>query len=222
MNKKRIFVYVLVFVFAVLMVRIRQNRVMRARKSEPITFYGEWRKRGKPIVSKKIFRRDAPVCEKITLKAGKGGEFHGYVPGNIREKIGAGRRVCYGAEKGEVCGRIIYVSDRISLDAGMYPVKAVFSRGLKKGERIVACVEVKKLKNVLLVPRDIVVWEDDGYYLWKVAEGRAARAKIRVDFTDIGAVVKKGVKPGDRIIYEGFSNLYEGDRIFEVKPGDLQ
>lgn len=216
MNKARILTYLLLLFFFAAAVKHRQKEIVKLKKSFPPTFYGLWEKKGKPVAAGKIFRKEAPVFEKITLKPGNGA-WTGCVPGSVGKKIETGREIFFETGKKKIRGRITRLSERISLDTGMYPVEAVFDGGARWGEWIVARVKTGEIPNALFVPRNSLVWEEDGYYLWKVdGDGKAERVRVEARLVDDGAIILSGAESGDKIIHEGFTALYPGDKVLEV------
>ncbi len=57
MNKKRIFIYSITIAIFAIAVFLKQNEVKAIRVSSPVTFNDLWKKNGKPVITKKIYRK---------------------------------------------------------------------------------------------------------------------------------------------------------------------
>lgn len=220
MNNRKILIYVCALILFGAAVKYRQNKVIEARESSPPTFYQEWERDGKPVSAGRVFRKNLPIYEKITLQRQKGNGFYGFIPGDIRQKLMTGQKFYSETERGRRFGEITYLSDSISMDAGMYRIKAEFSCGYKCDKWLMAYVEAGRIKNALFVPRTSLVWEDDGYFLWTISKGKARKKRVSARLIDNGAVVTKGIRNGETVIHEGFATLYEGDKVQVIPGGD--
>ncbi|MEA3306860.1 MAG: hypothetical protein U9Q34_03645 [Elusimicrobiota bacterium] len=217
MNKKRIFIYsaaIIIFAFAVL---LKQNEVKALKTSSPITFNGLWKKQGKPVITKKIYRKDLPKYEKITLKP-KNGIFEGYVPRKISKKLKAGQKIHAAFNGYQAKGELTDISPKISFDTGMNLVKATFNCKTKCDKWMVTYVKVRDIKNVLSVPNSVLLWEKDKIYVWTVKDSLAIKKEVAIKSSDgYNSVIKRGLASGAEIILEGQALLLEGDKVLRTR-----
>ena len=224
MNKKRFFLYTLAIVVFAIAVLLKQKEVKALRSSSPITFNALWQEQGKPVITKKIYRKDMPQYEKITLKP-SGEIFEGYVPRKISEKLKSGQKIHAVFNGHKAKGKITHVSRTISFDTGMNLVKAVFNCRAELDKWMVAYVKVGNIENALSVPNSILLWEKNKTYIWKVKNSLAVKKEVTVKSSDgYDSVIKRGLSSGDEVIFQGQALLFEGDKILRIKPknGELQ
>ena len=222
MNKKRIFIYLMAIIVLAIAVALKQKEVKALKASTPPTFNDLWKKQGKPVITKKIYRRNIPVYEKITLKP-NGKIFTGYVPRKISKKLKAGQKTHALFNGHKVKGEIIYVSPKISFDTGMNLVKAKFNCRAKCDKWLVTYVKVGEIKNALNVPRHLLIREKKKTYIWTVKNSLAKKEEVAVETSNgYGSIIKRGIFSGNEIILQGQTLLSEGDKILRVKNGELQ
>ncbi|MCG2724653.1 MAG: hypothetical protein L6420_00120 [Elusimicrobia bacterium] len=222
MNKKRIFFYIFAAIVFIAAISRKQKEVKALRNSSPVTFNALWQAGGKPIIAKKVYRKNVPKHEKITLKP-SGEIFKGYVPRKISEKLKPGQNIHADFNGRQVKGEIIEVSPKISFDTGMNLVKAYFHCPGKCDKWLVSYVKVGEIKSVISVPNNILVREKDTAYVWAVKDSLAVKREVSIKSSDgYISVVNRGITPGDTIIYEGQSLLFEGDKVSQSLNGELK
>ena len=217
MNKKRIFIYAAIIAICAFAVILKQKEVKTLKTSSPLTFNGLWQEDGKPVITKKIYRKTIPLYEKITLKP-IGDIFEGYVPRKISKKIKAGQKIHAQFNGYKAKGEIIYVSPKISFDTGMNLVKATFNCKAKCDKWMVTYVKVGEIKNALSVPTSLLVWEKNKTYIWTVKNSLARKEEVAIaNSNGYGSIIKKGIFSGNELIIQGQSLLFEGDKILRIK-----
>jgi len=224
MNKKRIFIYSITIAIFAIAVFLKQNEVKAIRVSSPVTFNDLWKKNGKPVITKKIYRKNIPQYEKITLKP-SGNIFVGYVPRKISEKLKPGQKTHAQFNGTKAKGEITYVSQKISFDTGMNLVKGVFNCRAKCDKWMVTYVKVGSVKNALTIPDSILTRENDKTYVWTVKDSLAVKKEIFIKNSDgYNSFIKKGLYPGEEVVFTGQTLLSEGDKILRITTdnGELQ
>jgi hypothetical protein len=224
MNKKRIFIYSITIAIFAIAVFLKQNEVKAIRVSSPVTFNDLWKKNGKPVITKKIYRKNIPQYEKITLKP-SGDVFVGYVPRKISEKLKPGQKTHAQFNGTKTKGEITYVSPKISFDTGMNLVKGVFNCRAKCDKWMVTYVKVGSVKNALTIPDSILTRENDKTYVWTVKDSLAVKKEIFIKNSDgYNSFIKKGLYPGEEVVFTGQTLLSEGDKILRITTdnGELQ
>ncbi len=81
-------------------------------------------------------------------------------------------------------------------------------------------VEIKGhlLKNVFLVPREALYFEEGNWYLWLVKDGVLKRKTVKVFlFQGDNAIIKEGLEPGDLLLLTRLSAPVSGMKV-RVKP----
>ena len=224
MNKKRIFFYAAIIAICALAVILKQREVKALRNSTPPTFNGLWKKQGKPVITKKIYRRNIPLYEKITLKPNDD-IFTGYVPRKISKKLKSGQKIHAQFNGSQATGEILHVSRKINFDTGMNLVKANFNRRAKCDKWMVTYVKVGEIKNALNVPSFLLFREKNKTYVWTVKNSLARKEEVILGASDdYGSIIKSGIFSGNEIILQGHTLLSEGDKILRIKTknGELQ
>ena len=222
MNKKRIFFYSLAIAIFTMAIILKQKEIKALRISSPVTFKALWQEHGKPVSTKKIYRRTLPQYEKITLKPSDE-NFTGYVPRKISKKLKAGQKIHSAFNGHKAKGEITYVSQKISFDTGMNLVKATFNCRAKCDKWMVTYVKVGEIKNALSVPNSILSWEKNKTYIWIVKDSLAIKKEVIVKSSNgYDSIIKRGLASGDEVIFQGQTLLSEGDKILRIKHGELQ
>jgi membrane fusion protein, multidrug efflux system len=100
-----------------------------------------------------------------------------------------------------------FTSNAVNNQSGTIELRATFdNRDLSflPGQLVNVTVELNKIPNALVVPRDAVNDGPDGSYVYVVAAGKAVPHNVRIVFDDSKNVAIEGdVKPGDQVIIEG-------------------
>ena len=221
MNKKRIFIYLMAIIVLAIAVALKQKEIKALRNSTPPTFNGLWKKQGKPVITKKIYRRNIPIYEKITLKP-KGNIFEGYAPRKISKKLKIGQKIHASFNGRKAKGEITYVSPKISFDTGMNLVKAKFNCKKKCDKWLVTYVKIGEIKNALNIPGHLLIRKKKKTYIWTVKNSIARKKEVILENSNsYGAIIKSGIFSGNEIILQGHTLLSEGDKILRIN-GELQ
>jgi membrane fusion protein (multidrug efflux system) len=80
--------------------------------------------------------------------------------------------------------------------------------------------EVERRDDALLVPESAVVYEVDGVYVWRLAEGDVAeRSRVELGLHVEGRVeVRAGLAAGDPIVTAGTHKLLPGKAVRRAEP----
>jgi hypothetical protein len=208
-------VYAAIFLFSVVAVFIRIVLVQLDRGRQIVSFVSEWERYGKPVVVKEMMAVDVPVYTKFTVVIGQDGSGKGYVTGDIKDKLAHGQAVYPGANSGIPCGAILSIGQELDMETGMFPVTVAFSNCSGASDsRMVLFAQTQTLKTALVVPNDIIDLAKDGSYLWKVEDGKAKKAHVRIGSRNgYGTLVAEGIKAGDLIVLRGQDSLNENDKV---------
>jgi len=115
-------------------------------------------------------------------------------------------------------GRVYTVGLKADMATRTFPVEVIVANKgpevLKPG--MIARVEIEAgiLRNVIIVPRDVVM-DDHGERFAYVVQGDSAEKRPLSLGSMFGdkVLVEKGLVPGDELIVQGQSNLKSGDRV---------
>ncbi len=149
----------------------------------------------------------------------------GYVPRKISEKLKPGQKTHAQFNGTKAKGEITYVSQKISFDTGMNLVKGVFNCRAKCDKWMVTYVKVGSVKNALTIPDSILTRENDKTYVWTVKDSLAVKKEIFIKNSDgYNSFIKKGLYPGEEVVFTGQTLLSEGDKILRITTdnGELQ
>lgn len=221
MSKKRITVIFVLVILSAASIFMKQQDVRLRRNKIIASTFSEWRNNGKPVVVKEILPKDVYLFTKLTLRPLGEKTFEGYVPKIIWKKLAKGQDIYITPESANAVGHITEISRDISLDTGMFRVKAVFEEPVNSGNWQVVCVNTGILPDVICVPDNIIDRENGKAYIWKVEDGRAVRQPLEVgEDNGYGAVILEGLQEGELAVYEGFTRLSEGDLVDIIKDTD--
>ena len=214
MNKKRVLIYSIGIIVFVVLITIRQAQIRYARNQPIVSTYSQWQQNGKPVVVEGIRPQDTSLFTKITLQPIDDKTFEGYVPRAIQTflRVDQDVHIIYNGNK--ILGSVNKVNEEISFDTGMYRVQVNFKEAVVTQEGVVAYVHTDTLEDVICIPNNIIEREDGKMYVWKVENRHAVKQYIIIGKRDgYGAVVLKGLREGDIIVYKGFTQLCENDLI---------
>jgi len=215
MNKRRIIIYLALIALTFIFVKVKQSEITAKRNIKIISTFSEWKEKGKPVSIRKLAESNVEIRTKITVVKLDGVNFAGYVPQNIHAKLKIGQPL-YVNFGGEIIkGKIAEVGVEIEMDTGMYLVKVLLEKDIAHlGQAVIAYVTVETLPNVLCVPNNIINKEGDKNYLWVVEDGLAhKRGIVVINSNGYGSIVAAGLKPGELIVLEGFTQLLENDKV---------
>ena len=214
MNKKRILIYFICVLLFVVSVIVRQQQVRFMRNKPIVSTSSQWQRHGKPVAVKRVKPRDVSIFAKITLQPTGGKVFEGYVSKTIQALLEVDQDIHIRHNGNKLFGSISKVAEEISFDTGMFYVQAIFNEAVAIQECVVAYVHADILKGVICIPNDIIEREDGKMYVWKVENRHAVKQYLIIGKRDgYGAVVLKGLREGDIVVYKGFTQLYENDLV---------
>ncbi len=207
-------IYAVLVILGILSVFIRIALVQAERGRTIVSFVSEWEKFGKPVTVKEIRAEDIPVYAKFTVISDSLKSANGFVTGDIKDKLKVGQEV-YLTDKGGPCGVISRLGQELDMDTGMFPVEVEFDTpALKPGSLSVIFARIRIMKKALVVPNNILDTSGGNHYLWKIQDGKAKKAQVKIGASNgYGTVISEGIKPGDLVVFNGRSILSEDDTV---------
>lgn len=215
MNNKRILVYILIIFAFICGVFVKQRMIIRERNREITSVTEEWKTKGKPVAVERITRGKVKVYTKITITLTGKDYYEVYVPKAIQEKLHPGQLIFLDARGGNPIGKVMQVDDDINLDTGMFLVRAVLNAKIAGDRRnMIIYVNTGVLKNVICLPREIITFDNEESFVWKIEEGLARKTPVVIgEHNGYGAVIESGLKEGDFVVFEGYTNLFDADKV---------
>jgi len=216
-------IYSGVFLICAIAVLIRIV-VVQIERNRPITsFFSEWTKYGKPVTVKEIKTADIPVYTKFTVKTNSDKSASGFVTADIKDKLKEGQEVYLTENGGSPCGKISKIGEELDINTGMFPVEVEFNAPVTALDSIlVVFAHTSTLKDVLVVPNEILDISGDNYYLWKIENGKARKIKVKIGLRNsYGAVIVDGIQSGDLIVFSGQSQLKDGEKVNIIQSENI-
>lgn len=198
----------------VLAVCIKIGQVNALRNRRIVSFRSEWTALGKPVTVAEVRAQDVPVYAKFTVTCTTGTAADGFVTADIAEKLAEGQEIrLTGAAS--PCGKVVKVGREMDLIKGMFPVAVRFDGPAgTAGAPLVIQAHVKTLPGALVVPNEVLDASGGGYSVWRVRDGKAERAEVKVESrSGFGAVLSGGMQSGDTLVLTGRSVLRDGDAV---------
>lgn len=219
-RRKRIYLAIIAFSIIAVFARITLVEVDRGRTI--VSFIAEWSRFGRPVTVGRIIPQDVPVYTKLTVRAASGRQATGFVTADIQDKLQQAQEVFY-ADKAKSCGKISSIGRELDMDTGMFPVGIEFNKEMQPEELVVVFVCTQTIPKVLVVPNEILDFSGPEYYLWKVENGRAKKARVKIGASNgYGAVIDEGINPGDLIVFNGRSMLSENSLVRVISDVPLR
>jgi len=222
-SKKRILIYFICLLLFVALIIVKQKQVRSSRNRPIISTFSEWQQNGKPVFVKRVLLKNVSLFEKLTLRPVGNEVFEGYVSKATQEKLAIGQDIYAESGSNNIIGSISEISKNISLDTGMFYVKAVFKKTTDVINWLVVYVHIDTLLNVICVPNTIIEQEYDRYILWVVADGYAHKRTVVIKRRDgYGAVIAEGLEAGDYVVMRGFTQLSDNDKVNILDNADFK
>ncbi len=224
MNKIRLIVYFLCFAVLVFFVKARQEVVTSERQQDVVSLFSQWQANGKPVVVKKLEKQDVPLLTKITARHVSGNKYQSYVPKYIQKKLRPGQIFFIKGQHKDIEGIVTGVADTIDLSSGMFPVSLTLKQSLTTfDDWIIVYVRVDTVSDVICIPAELLDKQEDTYQVWVLRDGKARRVRVTLGQRNgFGAIIDKGLQPGDVLIVKGTTHLKEGDKLNILREGSKE
>ncbi|MFO8052889.1 MAG: hypothetical protein R6U54_02875 [Candidatus Omnitrophota bacterium] len=219
MISRRKIIYILVFLIFILGVLVRIKTVTTERQLETKTVAGQWQKKGKPVVAKKISKENIDIFSKITIVSDDTNSGYAYLPKVVQKKIQSGQSVFKADKDNNSIGEVIKVAKEINLDVGMYLVKVKLNQNIFKDKpKAVVYINTEVLEDAICLPREAVRSADNQSFVWTVKGNKARKRLVKVARHDgYGVIIQSGLSQGDLVVLEGYTILSEGDKVNIIK-----
>ncbi len=198
----------------IIAVCMKIGAVNTSRGRPIVSFHSEWDRRGKPVTVEEVRAKDIPVYTKFTVTCASGRAADGFVTADIKEKLAEGQEIRF-ADGGTPCGRVVSVGRELDVITGMFPVGVEFNDPPASAESpLVVYARTRTLPGALVVPNEVLDVSGGGYSVWKICDGRAMKAGVRLESRNgYGAVLSGGMRSGDSLVLTGRSVLEERDTV---------
>ncbi|MBR4147433.1 MAG: efflux RND transporter periplasmic adaptor subunit [Bacteroidales bacterium] len=117
-------------------------------------------------------------------------------------------------------GKIIEKGMTASLVTHSYPVKVLIEQPDKElyPGMIARVVFHSEVSKGIVIPANAVLINREGKFVWIAEDGQATRRPITVaGYSGEGVIVSEGLRPGDKVIVEGYQKVSEGMKVREDK-----
>ena len=220
-NFKRKTIYLIIIILSLASVPLRIHAVKAARGKTIVSFYGEWKKAGKPVEVRVIKAGDVSVYAQFTVRIVDGRVARGFVTGEVKNALQEGQEIYDPEDRFVVSARLKSIGAELDMDAGMFPVEVEFDKSRDPSVAFVVCAHTSTLHNVLAVPNEVLDIAGDEYFIWKDENGLAKKRKVVIRLRNgYGAIISEGLQSGDKVIFSGQSMLEDNDRLLVVDAGE--
>jgi hypothetical protein len=213
--KKRNLVYCLIILSFIFGIFIKQIFIRNERNREISSVTAEWNNKGKPVIVRKIVKKNVNIYVKITASLAADQNYRAYVPKIIQEKLQPNQLIFLTDEEKNPIGKVVTVSEDIDVNTGMFLIKiALDPKALAGREKAIVYVNVKVLKNVICLPREIIAFDKKQNYVWTVKDNCAKKKVVIIgEHNGYGTVIKGGLSKSDWVVFKGYTILFEGDKV---------
>lgn len=136
------------------------------------------------------------------------------LPGKDMSQVARGQKVTvsdYGSSKISLTGEVTQVSPALDPESRMFKLKVEISNpklDLKPGTFIKADIVVREKDSALVIPKSVILDRSGNRIVYVVDRGVAVERRIRTGIENKDeAEIIEGLRPGDRLIIEGFETL---------------
>lgn len=217
MKNRKNLIYLSIGVVCILSVFIKQMAVTAGRNREISSVIAEWATKGKPVIIKEVVKEDVHIYVKITVTLTRisDGCYQAYVPRITQQRLQPGQLIFLNNTGLDPVGKVIEVSEDINVDTGMFPIKINLDVEAVSGkQKLIVYVDTKVIHDAICLPQDIVTFINGEYFVWKLRGGSAHKVPVVIGRQDgYGMIVEHGLQEGDRVVFQGHSQLSEGDKV---------
>ena len=138
--------------------------------------------------------------------------------------------LAYDSEGGTLleAGHLALIDNRVTTATATIRVKAEFANAQGKlwpDQSVAVSVQSRLLRDVLVVPLSVVQRGLDGDFVYRVRDGKAEAAPVRMTYSDSSIAVVTGVDEGDTVVVDGQSRLRAGAKVrvvdtVQTQPGE--
>lgn len=218
MNKRINLIYLVCFLVFVGSVVVKRHMVIQERNEDIVSSFSQWKEIGKPVEVCTMKKKDVPSYTKVTSWQTSPDTFEGHVSRSLKDQLKIGQEILFKVDDSEVKGKIFAISEEISFETGMFPVHVKTFQAFDPSDWIIAYAHTDTIKDAINVPNNIIEKNDDKLMIWKVVDGHAVEQEITVQQKNgYGAIVSKGIEPGDAVVVKGFTQLQQGDKVNIIK-----
>ena len=123
-------------------------------------------------------------------------------------------------------GELKVIDNSIDTATATFKLKSEFAnedRKLWPGEFVNVRLQVRTVKNGLVVPAPGVSQGPDGEFAWLVSDGKVSMQAVKTagQVDGGGVVVTDGLKAGDKVVTEGQFRLKSGIEVKAMAPGEV-
>jgi membrane fusion protein, multidrug efflux system len=119
-----------------------------------------------------------------------------------------------------------FIDNAVNAQSGTIELRSTFGNedlSLVPGQLVNVTVEMDKIENALVVPRDAVNDGPDGTYVYVVSDDKAVQHSAKVLFDDgQNVAIESDVKPGDKVIIEGQLRVLPNGPVNILPPRGAQ
>lgn len=210
--KKTLFLSFVTIAIVVLGTIYKINVINKKRNLKAITISSEWLKNGKPV---DVYKLKKGVFNNFIKVSGvkKNFRINCQVPISIKNQIKTG---FWFLTESNLKGHIVFISDFANPDNGLYNVILKYELSNNEPESIVtAFINIETYKNVLSIPNNSILNQNNGSYVWKISSKKVNLTKIKTSATNFYnfTIVESGLEEGSYIVSKGIEILEENDTV---------
>ncbi|MBV9576600.1 MAG: efflux RND transporter periplasmic adaptor subunit, partial [Gammaproteobacteria bacterium] len=115
-------------------------------------------------------------------------------------------------------GQLTFIDNNVDITTGSIQLKATVpnkQRQLWPGQYVTVDLPVKFIKNAILIPSLALLTGQKGFYVYVMDDDETVHMRELTPGPSIGndVVIEKGLKPGEKVITAGQSQLKEGAKV---------
>lgn len=146
-----------------------------------------------------------------------------YVPEDVKKEMQQGQRalVRYGDE--EYRSDITEIGVSVDAATGLFKIEATLydASDLPNGTKVELVTMAHKAENVVLLPMDVIYFDEGEAYVYLVKDGVAVETPVEITIHDSEKMaVSSGVSEGDEVIATWSSMLRDGSAVRKIESGE--
>lgn len=204
--------FILCFLILFLSVIWKKNIIIKKNKKEEISFFTEWKKKGKPVIVKRITKNKTEKQVEIPVVCKKK-EVLSYVPYEIYKKTDLNMKVTTIVGKNQLTGKII--GKNMDKESGLYTLSFDFPSINTNFNNII--VAFKEVEEGIYIPQDAVINKKEINYVFIIKDQKAVKKRIIIKKEMQNKYLVLGLNVQDLVVIRGQKTLKNNEKVNQIE-----
>jgi hypothetical protein len=212
----------IIFSSLIFAIRLKQKSIDSKNAKPIISFFSQWKEKGKPVYVHKVNSLDLNHKIKMTISCKDNRMFYAYVSKELLDKLTEDNLVFFDIENIQAQGKIESLKSSLDRYTGLYRVEGLLSSDFDLTKsRYIADVYAGKDQNVIIVPQASLETLKGQEYVWVINDNKCFKKNVTVkDQKGEVVLIQDGINAGDLVVVKGGKELKENDKVYVINSGE--